>query len=148
MIKKLGLSLFFSFFSLAIWAQHWLTDIQEAKALATEKNCIIILVFQGSDWCAPCMKLEKEIWSTEEFKTFADSVVLLKADFPRKKQNQLNPVQQKKNDQLAEKYNEDGYFPLVVVLNKSGQVLGTTGYQKMTPQEYISLLSAFEYHKS
>ena len=31
---------------------------------AQKQNKKIILVFQGSDWCGPCIKLSKEIWST------------------------------------------------------------------------------------
>src|SRR5680860_945542 len=52
-------------------AQEWLTDINEAKKLAAERSENIVRVFQGSDWCAPCMKLEQEIWSTEVFKKYA-----------------------------------------------------------------------------
>ena len=125
-------------------AQEWLTDIKKAKELATTKNCNIILVFQGTDWCAPCIKLEKEIWNSEEFKNYAkENFVLLKAEFPRKKKNKLPEEQQKQNNLLAEKYNKQGYFPLVVVLDKNGNVLGTTGYKKITPTEYIKILTSF-----
>src|SRR5680860_1025952 len=111
-------------------AQEWLTDINEAKKLAAERSENIVLVFQGSDWCAPCMKLEQEIWSTEVFKKYAKGhYIMLKADFPRKKAHKLSDEQQEKNNQLAEKYNLQGYFPFVVVLNKDGKVLGTTGYK-------------------
>jgi len=47
------------------------TDFEQAKTVAAEENKKIILVFQGSDWCAPCTKLDKEIWSAEEFKNYA-----------------------------------------------------------------------------
>lgn len=125
-------------------AQIWNTDIATAKKTAQEQNRKIILVFQGSDWCAPCIKLEKEIWSSEEFKTYSNQhFVLLKADFPKKKANKLSKEQQDKNDLLAEKYNQNGYFPLVVVLDKTGKVLGTTGYKNLSPAEYIKLLSSF-----
>jgi thioredoxin-related protein len=104
-----------------------------------------VLVFQGSDWCAPCIKLEREIWTSEEFKAFAtDHFIMLKADFPRKKANLLDKAQQDKNNKLAEKYNKAGNFPFIVVLNANGKVLGETGYQKITPQEYITLLTDFE----
>lgn len=125
-------------------AQDWQTDFETAKKMAIEKNQHIVLVFQGSDWCAPCIKLDREIWSTSEFKTYADSnFVLLKADFPRKKKNSLNDTQQEKNNNLMEKYNKNGYFPFVVVLSKNGDVLGETGYKKMKPSAYINLLSSF-----
>jgi len=135
------LVLLISFSSLA---QDLQTDFELAKKQATDKNQHIILVFQGSDWCAPCIKLDKEIWSTDVFKAYAkDHFVLLKADFPRRKANALSVEQQEKNNQLAEKYNLNGYFPLVVVLDKEGKVLGETGYVKTSPTEYISILESF-----
>jgi thioredoxin-related protein len=127
-----------------VYAQAWQTDFEEAKKIAQQSELPIILVFQGSDWCAPCIKLEKEIWSTEEFQNYAQShFVMLKADFPRKKANKLNADQQDKNAKLAEKYNQKGYFPLVVVLDKQGKVLGETGYENKSPEEYIKLLTSF-----
>lgn len=130
--------------SLSIKAQEWQTDIEKAKGLAAANNRNIVLVFQGTDWCAPCIKLENEIWKSDEFKDYAkEHFVLLKAEFPRRKKNQLSKEQQAKNNLLAEKYNTQGYFPLVVVLDKDGNVLGTTGYKKVTPKEYIDILASF-----
>ena len=125
-------------------AQEWQYNLSTAQKMAKEKNREIILVFSGSDWCAPCIKLEKEILESEEFKAFAkDNFVLLKADFPRRKKNKLSKEQQEKNNKLAEKYNTNGYFPFVLVLNYNGKVLGTTGYKKVTPKEYIKILTSF-----
>jgi thioredoxin-related protein len=131
-------------FSINSMAQVWQTDFQKSKELASSHNKPIILVFSGSDWCAPCMKLEKEIWNSTQFKEYADkNFVLHKADFPRKKKNQVDDVQMQKNKALAEKYNTKGYFPLVVVLDKNGKVLGETGYKKMTPKDYIKHIESF-----
>ncbi|MCF6307141.1 MAG: thioredoxin family protein [Flavobacteriaceae bacterium] len=142
-MKKL---VFFSLFfiaSIGANSQNWIKDIDEAKQIASEKNLRIILVFQGSDWCAPCIKLDREIWSTEEFKAYAkDHYVMLQADFPRSKKNKLSKEQQEKNNKLAEKYNKNGYFPFVVVLDKNGKVLEETGYFKTTPQGYIEQLNS------
>ena len=124
--------------------QHWLTDFEQAKALATQMDRHIILVFQGSDWCAPCIKLDQAVWSTEEFQLYAkDHFVMLQADFPRKKANQLPEEQQERNARMAETYNKQGFFPLVVVLDKNGTVLGTTGYKKLSVEEYIKHLESF-----
>ncbi|MGB5244892.1 MAG: thioredoxin family protein [Lutimonas sp.] len=132
------------FISFATVAQNWQYDLNVAMTQASEGNKPIILVFQGSDWCAPCMKLDREIWKSEDFINYAEShFVMLKADFPKKKSNLLSEDQQKKNNTLAEKYNPNGYFPLVVLLDKNGKVLGTTGYEKITPKEYIDHLESF-----
>lgn len=67
-------------------AQDWQTNFEEAKSKATKESKNIILVFSGSDWCAPCIKLEKTIWQSDVFaKESAENWVLLKADFPKKK---------------------------------------------------------------
>jgi|TARA_B110000908_G_C10186480_1_gene418227 thioredoxin-related protein len=125
-------------------AQEWQTDINVAKEIATKENKPIILVFQGSDWCAPCIKLDREIWSTDTFKKYAkEHYVMLKADFPRRKKNTLSETQTKKNAQLAEKYNKQGFFPFVVVLDSNGKVLGENSYKKTTPENYIKELNAF-----
>ncbi len=125
-------------------AQEWQTDINIAKKIASKEGKPIILVFQGSDWCAPCIKLDHEIWSTETFKKYAkDHYVMLKADFPRKKKNALSETQTKANALLAETYNKQGFFPFVVVLDSNGKVLGESSYKKTTPENYIKELNAF-----
>ncbi len=126
-------------------AQKWETNFETAKKIASEKDENIILVFSGSDWCAPCMKLEKNIWKSQDFiKDSNIHFVLLRADFPKKKANSLSKEQQKQNDHLAEVYNKQGLFPFVVVLNKDGKVLGTTGYKNISPKEYIAMLHSIE----
>lgn len=139
------LSLVFTCLVTFAYAQEWQNDLDQAKTIAAQENKEIIMVFQGSDWCAPCIKLDREIWSSPEFKSFAkDHFVLLKADFPRKKANTLSPEQQEKNNKLAEMYNKQGYFPFVVILDAQGHKLGETGYKKMTPDEYIKHLLSFK----
>ncbi|MEL0455876.1 thioredoxin family protein [Flavobacteriaceae bacterium SZ-1-7] len=126
------------------FAQDWNTNFALAKEKATLENKPIILVFQGSDWCAPCIKLDREIWSTDEFKAYSKAhFVMLKADFPRKKQNALSKTQAKENATLAETYNKNGIFPFVVVLDNKGKVMGQTGYKKTTPKLFIDELNAF-----
>lgn len=142
---KIIIALFIIFLgSGIIFAQDWQTDLAVAKEMSKAGDKPIILVFQGSDWCAPCIKLEKKIWSSEEFREYAsDHFVMLLADFPRKKQNRLPVEQKNKNEQLAETYNPNGYFPLVVVLDKDGRLLGQTGYKNISVKEYINLLESF-----
>ncbi len=144
-MKRILLSTLFFSLLLPCKAQEWQTDLATAKKMAAENELPIILVFQGSDWCAPCIKLDREIWSTDTFKSYArDHFVMLKADFPKKKGNALPLEQQEKNKELAARYNQKGYFPYVVIMNKNGEVLGATGYQKMGPVEYIQHLESFK----
>ena len=144
-MKKSVLIVFAVLLGLSVEAQNWETNFDVAKQKATEEGRNIVLVFSGSDWCIPCMKLEKEIWESTQFiKDSNNHFVLLRADFPKKKNNQLSKEQQEANQHLFEVYNKHGLFPMVAVLDKNGKVLGTTGYKHVSPTEYIAMLHSFE----
>jgi thioredoxin-related protein len=136
--------IFMLFFSVLVSAQDWKQDYNEALEQAIAEDKPLILVFSGSDWCPPCKRLDKNIWTSDKFKSFSSKeYVLYKADFPRKKINKLPQEQLNQNKKLAERFNPKGYYPLVLVLDKSEQVLGTTGYQKIGPEAYIAVLNSF-----
>lgn len=123
------------------YAQDWKTNFDEAKKEATEQDKKILLVFSGSDWCAPCIKLDKNVWQSDVFKNESKSkLILLKADFPKKKANLLSAELTESNKKLAEKYNKEGNFPLVVLLDKNGKVISMTGYKNVSADEYLKLL--------
>lgn len=141
-MKKLVIIIVLFSFSMA-FAQDWTTNFKEAKIKAGVKSKKIVLVFSGSDWCAPCIKLDKTVWQSEVFKLAAvENWVLVKADFPKKKTNLLSDEQTKNNKALAEKYNPEGSFPKVVVLNSDGKVLGILGYEKISAEAYTTKLKA------
>lgn len=104
-------------------SQEWMTDMQQATTIAREQKKLILLNFSGSDWCAPCVRLRKEIFDSPGFNEAAASLVLVNADFPRNKKNQLSKEQQRRNDELAERYNQSGKFPFTLLLNADGKVL-------------------------
>lgn len=138
MIKKfvftLGIVLFTTF------ANAQIHNMDEAKTIAKKENRLILIKFSGSDWCGPCILLKKTIFDSSEFQSFAnEKLVLLLADFPRQKKNQLPKEQQEWNNELAEKYNPQGDFPLLVLTDVSGSVLKTwDGYDKShTVADYI-----------
>lgn len=131
-------------YSVLASAQNWKSSYEEALSISKAENKPIVLVFAGSDWCAPCIKLERSIWQSKAFVSYSsEHYVLYKADFPRKKANQLTADVKEQNNKLAELHNPNGHFPLVVVLNSNEKVLGNTGYKKGSPDEYISLLNSF-----
>lgn len=144
-MKKIILTVFLTFAVIFVMAQHWETNLKIAEQKAATEHKIILLCFSGSDWCIPCMKLEKTIWESKEFIDFsADHYILLRADFPKKKANALSKEQQEENDHLAEIYNKQGMFPLVVLLKSDGKVVGTTGYKNVSPSGYIAMLQTLE----
>ena len=144
-MKKIVLSILFIAASLVpTYAQDWSTNLEEVKVKANRDNKCILLVFKGSDWCAPCIKLEKNIFSSDTFiNEYSSHFILLEADFPRKKKNALSQEQQKQNNKLASIYNKNGHFPLVVVMDSKGNVLGETGYTKLSAQAYLTSLIAY-----
>src|ERR1700735_5054246 len=64
------------------WSENYEKSVNQGK---TEKK-LVLLDFTGSDWCEWCMKLDKEVFSTPEFKDYAkDHLVLMEVDFPQRK---------------------------------------------------------------
>ncbi|MBC3538342.1 thioredoxin family protein [Rufibacter sediminis] len=104
--------------------QAWLNDIEQAKKISHDSHKYILVNFSGSDWCGPCIKLEKQIFEDPQFQKFAEeNLVLLNADFPRLKKNQLDKAQMSLNEKLAEQYNKSGIFPLTLLLDENGKVV-------------------------
>ena len=63
----------------------------------------------------------------------------------KRKKNKISKEQQRKNEELADKYNKRWVFPVILVLNPEGNVLGAVGYRrKMSAQDYIDLLTSFD----
>ncbi len=122
----------------------WETDFDKAKQSAKSSNKLIILNFSGSDWCGPCIRMHKEIFGSTAFEQYASSnLVLVNADFPRLRKNQLAPAQQSKNDKLAEQYNKEGKFPMTVLLDADGKVLKSwEGLPRLSPEEFINEIKA------
>ncbi|WP_269225356.1 thioredoxin family protein [Flavobacterium eburneipallidum] len=133
------------FISSSSFSQDWKSNFDEAKKEAVNENKNILLVFSGSDWCAPCIKLDNAVWKSEAFKSESEkNWVIYKADFPKKKANQLSVEQTESNNKLAEKYNRNGSFPLVILLDKTGKVIGMTGFKNISATDYIQLIHSLE----
>lgn len=122
----------------------WTTHYSEAKKTALNENKYIILNFSGSDWCGPCIRTTKEIFKSSEFENFSqDHLVLVNADFPRLKKNQLSEPQIKENEALADKFNPNGIFPLTLLLNNKGTVLKRwDGFPNTTPTGFINQIKS------
>jgi thioredoxin-related protein len=118
----------------------WLGDFSAAKTVAVQKHELILINFSGSDWCGPCIRLRKEILESAAFEAYAsDHLVLVRADFPRQKKNQLSKEQTKLNESLADKYNADGKFPYTLLVDENGKVLKAwDGYPGVSPDEFIA----------
>ena len=103
---------------------NWHYNMDEAKQIARKEHRHILLSFSGSDWCGPCIRMHKEILESEVFSKLADTaLVMVNADFPRNRKNQLPAKQQELNNAMADQYNPKGDFPLTLLLNADGKVL-------------------------
>jgi thioredoxin-related protein len=123
-MKYFFLAFFTLCFTFSSLAQDWGHNYLQAKEAAINQHKFILVNFSGSDWCGPCIRLHKEVFTTDAFKKIAnEKLVLLNADFPRYKKNQLPAAQQKINDSLAEQFNNKGIFPLTVLVAADGKVI-------------------------
>lgn len=116
----------------------WETDFEKASAAAGKEGKYMLLDFSGSDWCGWCIRLDKEVFSTDEFKKFAgENLVCVLVDFPKAKEQ--DDALKAQNKKLAKKYGIRGY-PTVIILAPDGALAGTTGYQEGGPVKYIEHL--------
>lgn len=121
----------------------WLGNFNDAKVEATKEHKLILINFSGSDWCGPCIRLRKEILESSTFEDYATGhLVLVRADFPRQKKNQLSKDQTKLNEALADKYNAEGKFPFTLLVDENGKVLKTwDGFPDETPDQFVADIS-------
>ena len=98
-----------------------------------------MLDFSGSDWCGWCIKLEKEVFSQDAFKDFAEkNLVCVLVDFPRNKKQTGEQKQQ--NRDLATKYGIQGY-PTIIILDPDGEPVSMTGYLQGGSKNYVQHLN-------
>ncbi|MFT5054250.1 MAG: thioredoxin-related protein, partial [Granulosicoccus sp.] len=114
------LIMLFSCFNVS--AQTWLTDYSSALEKASSNNKNILLVFSESDWCAQCIRLKKEVLYSDEFSDYGEQLILLNADFPRKRIKEKQLIKQ--NEALAGRFNPKGIFPYMVLLDQAGKKMG------------------------
>lgn len=121
---------------------NWQFDYEDALA-KTSSDRPLLVSFAGSDWCKPCIMLTREIFETDEFRSYAqENLVLVMADFPRLKKNKLTAQQAAENEKLAELYNKEGSFPLVVLVDGNEKVIGKLGYTTGGPNKFIEKIES------
>lgn len=126
----------------------WYINYDEAFKEAKKQNIPILLFFHGSDWCPPCIRMQKEVFSSEKFtKSTSDKVVFLDVDFPVK--NKLSDKQLEHNQKLKAKFGlpqefSQGY-PQVVIVDLNGKVLyQEKGYSGEGIEKLISVIRSLK----
>lgn len=110
-MKQITVLSFLLFFASFTWAQ--------------ESTGHKMIVFSGSDWCSPCIRLKSETLDNDQVINFFEKnkIEIYTADFPRKKANKPSKETIKQNEELAELYNQDGAFPRLIVLDENNNTV-------------------------
>src|ERR1017187_1679948 len=110
----------------------WLTDLPKAQTQAKAEGKSVLLFFHGSDWCPPCVEMQRQVFASPEFVQYAcRALVLVDVDFPQK--STQSEELKRTNLALKARFNlsrESGEgFPTIVLLNDAGEtVFQETGY--------------------
>ena len=119
--------------------EGWITDITEAKETAMDEDKMIVVNFTGSDWCGWCEKLRDEVFTTGQFRNYADdNLVLLFLDFPSA--ISLSENQQVHNSAIAQLMGVRGY-PTIIVLDSDLTPRLKTGYTGASAMDYAAHLT-------
>ena len=117
----------------------WTDDYEQAVNRAQVEGKALLLNFTGSDWCGWCIRLHKEVFAQEVFKTYAESnLVCVTIDFPSERVK-LSTSTRKQNQRLQEKYRIRGY-PSILLLSPKEKVLAQTGYKAGGAEAYVEHL--------
>lgn len=116
----------------------WYLNLDEAAKIAEKENKPMLVLFTGSDWCPWCMKLHDEILAQPAFEEFAASALVpVYLDFPNGKPQ--SDAERAANQSAAAKFSVRGY-PTIVLLSPDGKEIARTGYQRVSPGQYVEHL--------
>ena len=120
---------------------EWTMDFDAARTLAAEQGLPILLNFTGSDWCGWCRLMERQVFSQDAWRQYAQkNLVLVWIDFPKDK-SLVPEAFVERNAELMRQF-EVGGFPTYYLLDSDGTTrLGQTGAERdATPQSFIAAL--------
>ena len=122
----------------------WLTDLPKAQTKAKEDKKMVLVDFNGSNWCPPCKALRKKVLNSQAFIDYAKTnLVLVDIDFPNPS-NQTEELK-KTNEALSTKYNVEG-LPTVIVFSSDGKELKRiVGYEGESPEKFIAQLEKLKH---
>ena len=107
--------LLFSNYSQAQIVKH--TDYEIAKREAIKQNKDILIVLTGSDWCKPCIKMEKNVFLNSEFiKLAEDKLIILEVNLER--HIDMDSKVYKDYDFFKKKY-QTNTLPCLILIDKN-----------------------------
>lgn len=120
---------------------NWKTDLAKAIEQGKSEHKAVLVNFTGSDWCKWCFKLDEEVFSKDEFKSYAKkNLILVMIDFPINKP-QSNETRMY-NYSLQRKFGVEGY-PTIILFDDKGVPVVKTGYLPGGVENYINHLESY-----
>ncbi len=118
-------------------AGDYLTNFEAGKKKAAAENKNLLVKFTGSDWCPPCIKLNKDVFAKKSFQTGIEKdFVVVVLDFPEKKK--LPEDAAAANKKVAKKYKINSY-PTVMLMDSKGKVFKSmSGYNGGGAKAYLA----------
>ena len=91
-------------------------DYETALAKAKKEQKVLMIDFY-TDWCKPCKKLDKEIYSSEEFYPYTNEISCVKVDF-----------ETEQGGTLGKKYDVSSFPTILFVDTEGNEIERLTGY--------------------
>jgi thiol-disulfide isomerase/thioredoxin len=112
-----------------------------SNPFSSQKDSYKLIVFEGSDWCANCIRFNNTILKNTDFIAYTNAakIEVEHIDFPQRKS--LDKATKSYNAAIAEQYNFKGVFPTIVITNNDSNY-HTLQYNNETPEEFMALLQS------
>lgn len=123
----------------------WLTNYDAALEKADKEDKNVLIYFTGSDWCAPCKMLKKDLFETTTFEDISNDYVMLYIDIPMNK-DLISTEQLQHNKEISSKLNKKGSVPLLKILDAKGKELDSYSGYSMTGEirYHVELLKKYQ----
>ncbi|MDO5656392.1 MAG: thioredoxin family protein [Flavobacteriaceae bacterium] len=136
-MKNILKLLFLFTFLLSLHANAQITKVDDwetaqNEAISQNKNILIILT--GSEWCKPCIKMEKNVIETSDFENYANNnLILFEINLPR--HQDLNSKIYKDYNYFKNKYQTNA-LPSLILVESDGKKIakmtnGVTSKEKV-----------------
>ncbi len=101
-----------------------------------------LVLFEGSDWCVNCIRLDKNILSDPYFDHFLkrNAIELERIDFPQRKK--LDETTKNYNAEMAEKYSFKGIFPTIILVEAASNEFVPLEYHDQSLDDFIAQIKS------